>query len=525
MVKKCRTWCIASCACLGMSLSVSAQNTIGVVLDEGGVQPGYTLYAPLSASTNTYLIDSLGRVVNSWTSSYRPANSVYLNEEGDLIRTVNPNISSSINGGAAGGRVERRSWDDTLEWGWNHISNTYRLHHDIEVLPNGNILMLAWESKSRPEVLAAGRISNSFQNTLWPEKIIEVEPSGTSGGTIVWEWHVWDHLVQDHDPSLPNYGDPSDYPHRLNINYTQSNSGPSASSADWLHCNAIDYDPERDQIVISSRNFNEIWIIDHSSTTEEAAGPAGDLLYRWGNPLAYGRGSAADQKLFGQHDPKWIRPGMTGYPGITIFNNGNGRPGGNYTSIDEIELPPMSNGTYEIADGAPYGPESLSWTYVASPANSFYSSFISGAERLENGNTLVCSGATGQFFEVTDEGEEIWRYITPLNQGGRMNQGENPPSGGGGGPGGGIPNILFRAERYSPSFAGFQGKDLSPTGYVEIYPECDADFDFNRAVDGGDLGLLLVYFGTNDPAIDLDSSGSVDGGDLGILLSTFGQCP
>ena len=508
-------------AVMGASFSAFAQsNTIGVTVNEAGIAPGYTLFAPLTATNNTYLIDSFGRVINSWTSSYRAANSVYLNEEGDLIRTLNPGGSSTINGGAAGGRVERRNWDNQVEWTWSHISNSYRLHHDIEVMPNGNILMIAWESKSSSQASAAGRQPGTFQGSLWPDKIIEVQPSGTTGGTIVWEWHAWDHLIQDYNPSLPNYGDPAEHPHRIDVNFRQSNN------SDWMHCNGLDYNAELDQIVISSRSFNEIWVIDHDTTTEEAAGPAGDLLYRWGNPRAYGRGSSSDQKLFGQHDPRWIRAGMPGYPGITIFNNGNGRPGTDYTSIDQIDPPILKNGTYEIGSGDPFGPEELSWEYVAPNPSSFYSSFISGAERQANGNTLICSGANGQFFEVDEDGNELWRYITPFDNGGPMNQGENPPSGGGGGPGGGAPNTVFRAERYAPDFAGFDGKNMFPGAPIEIYPACPADLNHDRMVDGADLALVLVAWNsTADTSADLNGDQLVDGADLALVLVAWGFCP
>lgn len=516
-----RSSAIAVASTLTLVSSAWSQNgnTIGVVRDDGGTEPGYTLFAPLTATTDTFLIDSLGRVVNRWTSSYRAANSVYLTEGGDLIRTANPGTSSSISGGAAGGRIERRSWDDQLEWSFTHINNAYRMHHDIEVLPNGNILAIAWESKSSSEAQAAGRIPGTYGNSLWPDKIIEIQPTGSSGGTIVWEWHAWDHLIQNYDPSRPNYGNPADHPHRIDLNHRQGNS------SDWLHCNGLDYNPQLDQIVISSRSFNEIWIIDHDTTTQEAAGPAGDLLYRWGNPATYDRGGIADQKLFGQHDPKWIRPGMPGHPGLTIFNNGNGRAGTDYSSIEQIRTPLLRDGTYDLRNGQPFEPEAPEWIYIASNPSNFYSSYISGAERLSNGNTLICSGADGQFFEVRADGTEVWRFITPLDNGGPMNQGENPPSGGGGGPGGGVPNSVFRAERYRPDFAGFAGRDLTPGAPIEIYPACDGDINHDRMVDSSDLGALLVAWGTTDSDADISGNGTVGSEDLGFLLVGWGFCP
>ena len=106
------------------------------------------------------------------------------------------------------------------------------------------------------------------------------------------------------------------------------------------------FNAELDQIMISVRSFGEFWIIDHATTTAEAAGhkggrrgEGGDLLYRWGNPISYRAGTKADQRLFGQHDAQWIPRGYLGAGHVLIFNNGNERPAGNYSSVDEIVLP------------------------------------------------------------------------------------------------------------------------------------------------------------------------------------------
>jgi hypothetical protein len=192
------------------------------------------------------------------------------------------------------------------------------------------------------------------------------------------------------------------------------------SNTDWLHTNSIDYNPEFDQILLSVHNFNEIWVIDHSTTTGEAAdhtggnsGKGGDLLYRWGNPEAYDAGTAGDQRLFGQHDASWIKPGYSSEGNILIFNNGIGRPIGTFSSIDEI-VPPINNvGQYYLEPDSSYGPEDLAWCYTANPPTSFFSFFMGGAQRLIDGNTLICNGDAGQFFEVTAEKATVWLYTNP----------------------------------------------------------------------------------------------------------------
>ena len=165
---------------------------------------------------------------------------------------------------------------------------------------------------------------------MWAEAVLEIEPVGSNDANIVWEWHIWDHLVQDVDPELPNYGVVSDHPELQDVNYgtVGSNGGPGGSNADWKHFNAIAYNEELDQIALSSRHHDEIYIIDHSTTTEEASGHTGgnsgmggDYLYRWGNPMNYGRGTSNDQKLKSQHGVHWIPDNFPGGGNLLIFNN------------------------------------------------------------------------------------------------------------------------------------------------------------------------------------------------------------
>ncbi len=172
----------------------------------------------------------------------------------------------------------------------------------------------------------------------------------------------------------------------------------STGGADWNHSNSIDYNAELDQILISVRNFSEIWVIDHSPTTAEAAGhtsgdsdKGGDLLYRWGNPHAYDAGTATDQQLFVQHDAQWIPAGYPGAGNILVFNNGAGRPGGNYSSVDEI-MPPVDNaGNYALDASSTFGPAAPVWSYSAGKQTDFYATNISGAQRLPSGGAAVGS--------------------------------------------------------------------------------------------------------------------------------------
>ncbi len=371
---------------------------------------GQILFSPIN-SNQTFLIDKTGAVNHTWSSNYRPRLSVYMLEDSSILRTIDLGWGDGFGGG-----IERFTFDGTLIWHFEYASmNNYQIHHDIKPLPNGNVLVLALELKTPNQVINAGRDPNlTPPEYVEFDYIIEVQPTGPTTGNIVWEWHVWDHLIQDYNKEKPNYGNVAGHPELIDINF-------GGAQTDWLHCNSIDYNEKYDQILISSRYFNEIWIIDHSTTTFEAAGhtggnsgKGGDILYRWGNPKSYRAGTINDQKLFGQHDATWIKPRYPSEGHILIFNNGLGR---GYSSVDEIAPPVNTTGYYYLDPGSAYGPKDLIWSYTADPPTSFYASYISGAERLPNGNTLICDGPKGHFFEVTPNYNIIWEYTNPYPTG------------------------------------------------------------------------------------------------------------
>lgn len=440
---------------------ITAQiQTVGLFQYEPGSYDGYTLFSP---SDETFLIDNCGRIVNSWSSNYTPGNSVYLLEDGSILRTCRMQ-STVFSGGGIGGRVEKTDWNNNLIWSYDFSNSSYHQHHDIEPMPNGNILVLCWEYKSLIDAILVGRDPSSLANNeLWPSYILEVEPTGNNGINIVWEWHLWDHLIQEFDPSKINYGIVANHPELLDINFYDGNG-----KKDWLHCNSIDYNEELDQVVISSRALSEFYIIDHSTTTVEAAthsggnsGKGGDILYRWGNPVGYNNGTTADQKLFGQHDVHWIEESLQDEGKLMIFNNGQGR---GYSSIDIVNPTTDINGDYILTNSV-FGPSNAGWIYTAPNPTDFYSSYISGAQRLPNGNTLICDGAHGTFFEIDSTETQVWKYINPVVNTGPLMQGDQIPI-----TTNGWGNPTFRCTRYSPNFPAFAGRNLSPGNFIELNP-------------------------------------------------------
>ncbi|MFY0688996.1 MAG: aryl-sulfate sulfotransferase [Cyclobacteriaceae bacterium] len=429
--------------------SQERERTIGIIKNSEEAFEGYTLYAP-HADTKAYLIDNCGDKVHSWESNYFPGNAVYLTEDGSLYK-AGKTSDTVINAGGAGGIIEKFSWEGELLWSFTYSNNSHRHHHDFQVLDNGNVLVLAWGRRTFEEAIAMGRDSASMEEgELWPEHIVEVKPVGNTGGQIVWKWDSWDHLIQDRDENKPNYGVVSDHPEKININYHGDNS------ADWHHANSLNYNPELDQIAISIHSFDEFWIIDHNTTTEEAAGPKGDLLYRWGNPATYDSGTEEDQQLFGQHTVHWIPPGLPDAGLMLVFNNGRDRKPDLYTSVVKINTMFDANDGYQLSGDGTFLPETFDWEYTAPTPTDFYSRFISGAQQLPNGNILIDNGAAGTFFEINEADEVVWKYVNPLTPTGLLAHGDDV-----------LNNVVFRATRYPLDYPAFDGRTIESQGPIE----------------------------------------------------------
>lgn len=447
--------------------------TVGLMLNNTEkVFNGYTLFAPKQYHT-TYLINNEGRIMNQWSKSiYPPGQAVYLLPNGHLLRSCMTKGQLS-SGGGEGGRIEEYDWNDNLVWEMDFSTSTYMQHHDIHILPNGNIIMLVIEKKTYAECIAAGFNPAKFQpeiaskGMMLPDYIVEIKPTYPKGGTVVWEWHTWDHLIQDFDATKANYGNPKLHPELIDCDGDMRNL-----PAFWNHMNSIDYNEEFDQIAVSVRGNSEVWIIDHSTTTAEAKshsggirGKGGDLLYRWGNPACYGFGTKTDQRYFEQHDVEWVPKGYPGEGNLTCFNNGLGR--GKYSTVDEFTPAVDANGNYTMPVGSAAPPTNYTWTYQGTTSAPMYSENISGANRLPNGNTIICSGTIGRFLEVTPAKEIVWEYICPVQLTGEMTQGQKPDAD--------LArvdetmNSVFRVYKYPVDYAAYKDKNLTPGNFVEKY--------------------------------------------------------
>lgn len=442
---------------------ITEAQTVGVLGYTEEVEKGYILFAP-SSNRQIYLIDECGFKVNEWEADAVPGLMARLDKNGSLIYAQRTS-SSTFKGGGIGGTLVSFAWSGEKEWTITLADNDFHQHHDFEIMPNGNLLVLGWQFHTQEEAINEGNIFASLDG-FYSERIIEIKVNGDQDYDIVWEWNSWNHYIQEIDPSKPNYGIISDHPERMNINYLPNGLN---QINDWKHANSIDYNPELDQVLINFRSLGEFWIIDHSTTIEEAASSSGgkynkggDILYRWGNPFTYQKATQEETVFYGQHDGHWIDYGLPGAGSIQVFNNGIGRPEGNYSTV-EIVIPALMDDGYELSDGK-FMPETSTTIYGNKDSEFIYSSRISGSQTLPNGNTLICVGNPGYFIEINENREIVWEYQNPA--GTFINsQGDLP----------GNSNGAFQAIKYSPNFEGFIGKVLSPTEKIELNPidNCD----------------------------------------------------
>ncbi len=438
--------------------TMSYQNTVGVLLNKKNAIDGYTLF---SVHDKTYLINNNGKVVNQWNSMYSVGQSAYLLENGNLLRAAEIPAMGRFTMPSVGGRVELFDWEGNLIWEYNYSTSIATQHHDVYPMPNGNVLILAIEVINGAEAIQKGRklLTPPFKQ-LYNEQILELKPKNTNDADIVWEWNVKDHLIQDYSKTKDNYGVISENPQRLDINYTGSSSG----GANWIHFNSVQYNADLDQIVLTSKHLGEIYIIDHSTTTAEAAsssggiyGKGGDFLFRWGNPAVYKQGEGDDQKLFGPHFAHWIGRGLEDEGKIIVFNNGEHRTP-EYSEVFILTPPAAAPGDYSYEVSTTYGPAKPDYVYGSLLKTDFFSPFKSSAQRLPEGHMLFCEGRSGHFFEIDEKDQIVWEYISPIGGSKILSQGDDPTN---------ESNIVFRAIKYTTDYKAFDGKDLTPGLPVE----------------------------------------------------------
>jgi len=276
-----------------------------------------------------------------------------------------------------------------------------------------------------------------------------------------------DHLIQDFDNSKSNFGIVNEHKELIDFNWEQNDG-----KADWLHINSIDYNEELDQIMISIPYFDEVWIIDHTTSTKEAASHSGgftnhggDLIYRIGNQQSYQKGDSTDQILFFQHDAHWSNEFITNthpdFGKIVVFNN---RVGSDFSAVEKFRSTwDMYISDYQDFEGT-FPPYEFMETILHPDPSAIYSTGLSSAQLLPNGNVLICAGRKGYLVELNMQGEIVWEYKTPLINGQPASQGDILELNN---------NLTFRAFKYPIGYAAFDQKDLTTKGHIETDPNTE----------------------------------------------------
>ncbi|BFP41808.1 aryl-sulfate sulfotransferase [Flavobacteriaceae bacterium GF1] len=363
------------------------------IFDADKIYDGYILVNNPGAD-RVYIMDKDVSIIHEWNlKGKKLGNDVHLMSNGKLLAMLESETPSILIGGY-GGLIAILDRDGNIDWSYEYSSEDYISHHDALMLPNGNILFMTWERKSMQEAVAAGY---SLESEVIYDGVKEIDPQTNE---IVWEWHMWDHLVQDFDDTKANYGNVNDNFNKIDINYAANPNTPE----DISHANGIDYDPETDLIYLSANFYNEIWVIDHSTTSEQAStssggnfGVGGDLVYRFGNPKTYDNPNGK-VRFDRNHHPNLLDGNKKG--NILVYVNGNSIE---QSTAYELKLPEQ----LAILKNADNEPEVI-WSFTD---ENLYSGKVSGVDLLPNGNRLITEGDFG-FWEVTNDGEVVWRYTT-----------------------------------------------------------------------------------------------------------------
>ena len=467
----------------------------------------YTLFQLTGGAGQTRLIDSAGTVLHTWESniSAPSGTAAYLREDGLLLRSGQRNDIPAV-GFPPGswGTVQLVEMDGTVVWEYTQqVAGELTFHHDLTPLRNGNIFVTVWEFLPVAEMVALGWQPVDDVDGVWMEKIQELEPNLVDGSTnVVWEWAIENHLVQDLDGNAPNFGDVGEERGRLDINFNAQ-----IRSGDYFHISGIDYSEERDEIVLCPNNIDELWVIDHSTTTAEAAtstggarGQGGQLIYRWGNPEVYNfqNGPTEPRFLSGAHDPRWCVDPDSGEIQLTVHNNDrvDDTPGDSESQALLLDLPLNESGDYVISDAETFLPEVPVVLYEQDPADPFFSTRIMGsAQRLGNGNILITLALRRTLVEVTQAGEIVWE--------------EEITSGG---------NFIFKSQSYPVGFSGFQNLPFNVL---------KGDVNMDDEVNFADISpfISVLSAGIFQAQADMNCDGEVSFADVSPFIAVLSGTP
>jgi len=362
------------------TLAYPTLSQLGLITNKAGVEPGYVIFG--APDGRGYAIDVKGQVANKW-------NAPSAGEELGYVRPLaNGNLLAATHakrGGdrpdawpAGGDAIIEMTQDGREVWRYTSEANV-SLHHDMERMDSGDTMMVCSRDLDRPAI---------SKRLLTDDCLLEADASGKA----VWDWQTADHLDELELPAQA----------KADILAGKGTTRPGAQDAkgfDYLHMNAASPIPasaghtdprfRAGNFIVSYRNISTIAVVDHASKK---------IVWKM-------TGTS-----IGQHNPHFIPSGVPGTGHILLFDNGFVDPESNPIHVSSrmnsrvLEINPLDN--------------SIVWDYGATKSNrpiwTFFSHFISSAQRQPNGNTLICEGANGRIFEVKPDGEIVWEFVNPF---------------------------------------------------------------------------------------------------------------
>ena len=325
---------------------------------------GYTLISPynrlLSDDSNwkgsVYLLDMFGSPVHTWSTNHQALYSV-LKNDGKLLSVMEiPKYSQFFPPGGNTGIIQERNWDSKVVWEYKNEA----MHHDIAELPNGNFAVALWEKTPADiaQEIQGGVAGTELQGVVWSDEIVEIDRQGK----IVWSWHSYEHM----DPQIDILG-------------------PLIPRYSWTHTNGIKHIAKNpidgsEAYLISMRSISTVMIVRKSD---------GEIIWR-----------SPKNMLSLQHDPTLLTNGN-----ILVFDNGLDRMPAPFSIYGSrvVEINPKTNTIVWQSDGGPGAIDKVK----------FFAAIVGGAQRLDNGNTLITDGTRGHVFEVTRDGKLVWDMLSP----------------------------------------------------------------------------------------------------------------
>ncbi|HLG55126.1 MAG TPA: aryl-sulfate sulfotransferase [Vicinamibacterales bacterium] len=403
--------CAAVLALCGLVSSPAAQTvypTGTTIYDPDRSWNGFTVLSPLGTPA-VLVIDMNGTVVKRWEDFNNSAGGPARVLPGGIVmaaRGARPPYQESlelIRRDFAGKDLWQFSRGEQIATREGGMVWSARQHHDwqLESFPagyyspgntpnvnSGNTLILTHTDRMQPTVADV---------MLGDDRLIEV----SSTGEIVWEWVASDHI--DELRFAPDA--------RAAIKAARS-FNKARGSFDWLHINSATYLGPNQWFDKGDRRFapNHVIISSREASLLAIVGRDGRIVWQLGPDFSASKELRAIRQIIGQHHAHLIPKGLPGAGNLLVFDNGGSSGYGFNTPIAPDGVGAFARATSRVLEINPVTLE-LVWSY-ANPR--FFSTNISGAQRLPNGNTLITAGAGGRLFEVTTEGAIVWEYMFPL---------------------------------------------------------------------------------------------------------------